>query len=409
MKGSPLNLKITYLTNDRVYLGLNAALSTIFSLVLLKIALSVLGLDGRGKLLIVMTYSSLVCNIIRFGLNQGSLSAFRLARDDAKRSNKILRSFVALTVWQSFGTGLVVLVITNMFMYDWVIELSASSFALSFYCGSFLFSSAFVFYASMVSPGRFSFEYTVIYYSVLFFSLYLIDLFFAVSVEYMIFAMSGSMWLGIAFIFVRVKIPIAFVAGRKEALMLLRNGGKLVVWSNFKDLMYKIDILLLPAVLSAQNFGLYSVIQTLSQSIWRITDPLLGIYQREMTLGKGGQVRVSWVLCLLSFTSIVIYGSVSIWAVSIFVDDSLGDLGLLIFLLGAMNLMFAYWKLKAVEFVVFGKNLFMDATISMFLIIYIGCYSFVSSVSEALILSISVYGLMVVAALLLPRKGSSVV
>jgi hypothetical protein len=160
---------MTYLTNDRVYLGLNAVLSMIFSLVLLKIALSALGLEGRGKLLIVMTYSSLVCNIIRFGVNQGSLSAFRLARDDADRSNKILRSFVALTVWQSFGTGLVVLVITNMFMYEWVIELSASSFALSLYCGSFLFSSAFVFYASMVSPGRFSFEYTIIYYSVLFF------------------------------------------------------------------------------------------------------------------------------------------------------------------------------------------------------------------------------------------------
>jgi hypothetical protein len=225
----------------------------------------------------------------------------------------------------------------------------------------------------------------------------------------MIFAMSGSMWLGIAFIFVRVKIPIALVAGRKEAFMLLRNGGKLVVWSNFKDLMYKIDILLLPAVLSAQNFGLYSVIQTLSQSVWRITDPLLGIYQREMTLGKGRQVRVSWFLWLLSFASIVIYGIVSVWAVSIFVDDSLGDLGLLIFLLGAMNLMFAYWKLKAVEFVVFGKNLFMYATISMFLIIYIGCYSFVSSVSDAIILAIFVYSLMVVTAIMLPRKGSSLV
>ena len=48
-----------------------------------------------------------------------------------------------------------------------------------------------------------------------------------------------------------------------EIFSIYSNGINVMGWSLLKDLMYRIDVLLLPAFLSELDFGIYSVMQYL--------------------------------------------------------------------------------------------------------------------------------------------------
>ena len=180
------------------------------------------------------------------------------------------------------------------------------------------------------------------------------------------------------------------------------------VWQNFKDLMYKIDLILLPSILSAQNFGLYTVIQTISQSIWRLTDPLLGIYQRELTQETRRSIIHSSLKVFIFLLSCICYGFLCLWVVKIFINPNTTDIDVHIIAIGAITLMFNYWKLKAVELVVLGKNIFMYISISMFLISYLCLYKFIDSLNEAILLAIFCYSLITVTAFFLSKNISKI-
>lgn len=402
------NSDIKKILEDRIFLILSAGVSLICSFIILKLALDMLGLEGRGLLIIVITYSTLACNLIRFGLNQGSLNIFKKLNNNLHKKEQAVNCYIALSIWQSIIGSTVFIILTSLFFQNTISYVQVDISYLGIYLGIFIFNSAIVFFASMQSEGRISFEYNLIYNFILISFLFLYDNFSLSSVESFVIAMSFSMFIGTVFLFFRTELPFKLFIVQKDAMALLKSGGKLVVWQNFKDLMYKIDLILLPSILSAQNFGLYTVIQTISQSIWRLTDPLLGIYQRELTQETRRSVVNSSLKVFIFLLSCICYGFLCLWVVKIFINPNMTDMDVYIIAIGAITLMFNYWKLKAVELVVLGKNIFMYISISMFLISYLCLYKFIDSLNEAILLAIFCYSLITVTAFFLSKNISKI-
>jgi|GEM_PF-7119799 len=393
---------------DRFLLAVNAAISMLCSFVLLKIAIDLIGLSGRGSLVLLMTYSTIGCNLLRFGLNQGSLSVFNQVKDDPVRTDRTLSCFIALTLWQA-GLGIVLAVIAaNNFLEGTLNGLGVSSATFAIYFGSYILNSALVFYASMLLPGRYLLEHTIVFNGCVFSLIYGNSLSSSASVTSFVIILAIGLCLGSIFLFIRGRVPMTLVVRFADARPLLTNGSRVVVWSNLKDLMYKLDLLILPYLLSSQQFGLYTVVQSVVQSVWRVTDPLSGIYQRELTMGSAGaRVMGGLKFPLFLMLSALIFGLASVWAVGFFVSSNIEGIELSVFFFGVMTLLFVYWKFVAVEFVVLGRNRFMYVTIVTYILSYILLVPHVSHVSDALILASSVYGLSAFLAFLLPRKFRS--
>ena len=58
------------------------------------------------------------------------------------------------------------------------------------------------------------------------------------------------------------------------------EGAKSSGWSILKDVNYKLDQIIFPQLMSAKDFGAYSILILIGSVIWRITDPLCAAYSK---------------------------------------------------------------------------------------------------------------------------------
>jgi hypothetical protein len=85
------------------------------------------------------------------------------------------------------------------------------------------------------------------------------------------------------------------------------EGVKSSGWSFLKDVNYKLDQIIFPQLMSAKDFGAYSILILIGTVIWRITDPVCAAYSKKIISlnAEDGLKLTNKILWLVAFLPLI--------------------------------------------------------------------------------------------------------
>lgn len=393
---SPSGIK-GILASDRGVLALNAALSLLFSLLLIKVSVDFLGLEQRGGYVFLLTVVSLFCSVIRCGVNQGSLAFFRGCADEEQIS-VLTETYVAVVLIQS-----ILICLLSVAFYDSLIPFFPESTVVNesvfcvFVVVTFV-SNAIMFFASMVGKAVAALAFTIASNLI---SLSTIGLMWEYdwrTLDSFTLAVCAGLLAATVVASKMMKLPLKIGIDIDLIRQQVTSGIRMLGWQLGKDFMYRLDTLVLPYLLSAPAYGGFTVIQSIGQSVWRLIDPVLSIYQRELVSSKNKKIisldRAAYSVLALA---VIAYLVVAVAVAIALTDNKYVDIWYSIATLFLAYVLFSNWKIFAVQQVVDGKNLFMYVTVVIFYAVYLVLIQGVSSLNAALLVTAVSYAVLSVA------------
>lgn len=199
------------------------------------------------------------------------------------------------------------------------------------------------------------------------------------------FLMLAAVFVNLVILNIKPTLP-----SRSDLKLHIRNGLNVTGWVLLKNLVYKLDLLVLPRILSPVDYGTYTVVQTIAQSVWRIADPVLAVYNRMLLMravgdyGKTMKMRLQNIFVMVA--SILILSMINI----LILYTMLGEMNYLdtiaLVALSLASAIFILWKQAAVECVASGRNRFMYLTTTSYIFLYLFLSQFLTSKEHAYIL-----------------------
>ena len=250
-------------------------LSLIFSFLLLKLQLRFIGVGDRGVMILAQTNVAVLTSLLRFGVGQSVIRAI----PDYNRAI-VSANFIFLTFIQAVLIGMVIYLLfycTNFFGNN----LGKSSvFAIaSFGVSSLLYNAISNFSFLLLNSKVFMIQILllgIINIGLLCFA----GEFFFFGIKTVLFCITTAQLCVLIFL-LNFLPKFRFIFIKKELIKrLIFEGASSIGWSFIKDLSYKIDLLIFGDILGKNDFGIYSVLQNLCQSVWRVTDSVMASYSK---------------------------------------------------------------------------------------------------------------------------------
>ena len=242
-------------------------ISLVLFYVLMKLHIQYIGIDNRGILILIQTSVGITATIVRIGINQAVLHEITVGKNQ-----KALANYYLLSLFQMI---LFLLIVYIFLKFNILVDINYQKniFALLIYLVTyFVYQTLFYFSFYLISIWKFSiinilFNGLNILFILLFKSLRSLDgILITIACSQFICSLILSIFLP----------KIRLVDLNKTTIKsLLSDGLNVFGWSLFKDLVYKIDILLFANRISPSEFGVYSVLRDLLYNVWKVTDPII--------------------------------------------------------------------------------------------------------------------------------------
>ena len=374
---------ISRIRNDSMLTLINAGVSVFMAFLLMKLAIMSIGIEARGLFVLVQTGALFIVNVIRLGLHQ----RFLINLGDKNREI-LLSGLFTLSFYQAAVSSLISILITSTLIEQCQYGCNeATPYAVAFYVFTLLIYSTLTHVLLMIGNLTKVIEQTFIFYLTVVLIVVVLDRLEISSLSGFIWAFGVGQLLCILHALFVMNIQIRFVTKWLDIQAEVAAGAKIAGWSNLKDLMYKIDILLLPAILSPKHFGVYTIFQNVWQLIWRVADPLVGIFNRELLRKSDRAMKNSFLVSLVVLLLFVgiIFGALVPFIAEFFIPVSGLELGSSLFFVGFSAVFFVLWKIIAVSEMVQGKSVLMYVSILGYLAGYCLVMPFISSISSAVL------------------------
>jgi O-antigen/teichoic acid export membrane protein len=383
--------KYLFISSKTVLISL---LSLAFSFLLLKIQLRFLGVEQRGVIILVQANVAVLISLFRFGIGQSVISY--ITKYD--KSN-VSSNFVLLTIIQAVIIGIIVLVLfksTNFFGSH--LE-NLSTIVIVLYSVSCLLFNAISNFSFLIHSSKIFATQTVMIGSLNVLFLLLISNLRQIDINLILLCITATQVCVLIFL-VRLLPRFNLVFINKKTLRgLFFEGVSSVGWSFIKDLSYKIDLLIFGNTLSKYDFGIYSVLQNLCQSVWRVTDPLMASYSKYlMSIKKETYIKfTNNVILILIFLTIISLGMAYFLIAPIFgfiagIDFSKFLIPSLILLYS--TLIFNIWKLIANLFIQIRQHIPMYISLSILIVLFFSIKIFANSLNKAVVITSIVYSIV---------------
>jgi hypothetical protein len=373
--------------SESVLVIINAVLTAAFSFAFLYATVTFLGLADRGKLAFLQSLLITLTNLMRLGLHQ---QVQVLSSPTAQIFGR--RLVVTQSVHLAIFAFLAVLGLNHWSATSGLIPPVLHPMTLPLYAGSLLLYSNCSFLVQLTSSARNNLAQICVYYGALFVVLFAFERCSSVNVDYVFVALiiANSFGSLICLYALRIRPSLRLELGDFPSQM--RGGLKIFGWSNLKDLMYRIDILILPGLLDAKSYGHYTIINNLAQSSWRVIDPLLGYYNRLLILG-GLNYRAEMKFRMLGKVKVVAFGLFIVLALiltliaSHITSETDANIVFLTFLFCIATASVTIWKKISIDELAQGRHVFMYKSVSTFLFAYLLLSPLVSDIFSALLLA----------------------
>jgi len=369
-------------------------ISLAFSFLLLKLQIGLLGVEQRGILILTQANVAVLITLARFGIGQSVIGLI------PKHDRSILSAnFIFLTSIQGLLIGTIVLIIlksTNFFGNQ--IENISLFMVVVYSITSLFFNAISSFSFLIISSKEFAIQTLLFGFFNIFF-LYTISKILPVGINTVLLCVITAQIF--AMIYISKLLPrFNFRFLKKDILKnFFYHGARNIGWSFLKDLSYKIDLLIFGNTLSSYDFGIYSILQNLCQSVWRVTDPMLASYTKYLlTISKDIYIKftnnVIWILTSLTFLSL----GLSYFIITP-VFGFISGIDLTRFLFPALILLYAIfifniWKLIANFFIQIGYHLPMYITLGSLIILFLVLKTFVKTLNEGVYTTAFAYSLV---------------
>ena len=382
-------------------------LSLIFSFLLLKIQLKFLGIEQRGLIIFVQANIAVLISLLRFGIGQSVISFI-------KKHDKLIVSsnFVLLTTIQGVFIGMIVLVIfkyTNFFGSH--LE-HLSPIVIVIYSVSCLLFNAISNFSFLIHSSKIFATQTVMIGSFNILFLILISKLRQIDINLVLLCITATQFCVLIFL-VRLLPRFNFADINKSILRgLFFEGVSSVGWSFIKDLSYKIDLLIFGNTLSKYEFGIYSLLQNLCQSVWRVTDPLLASYSKYlMSIKKETYIKfTNNLILILIFLTIISLGVAYFLIAPTF--GFISGIDFSKFIIPSLILLYSYlifniWKLIANLFIQIGQHIPMYISLGILIVLFFSINTFANTLNKAVFITAIIYSIVTLIMILFYKRVSS--
>ena len=367
---------------NRMYLLTNMVIGALASIILMYFCLQIYGVADRGEMVAIQAAIALLSSLTRFGMHQATLSMKSDQGEMKFMINEILSTFMSVIVYQALVCASILILIISSLEVIYIKTYDVPSLIVAIYLLVFFLHSNLYFIASMFLDPKIILLSTLLTWTIIF-------LFLTInhgdSIRNVFLAYIFGFSFASLIMFAKAKLKLQLKPNLLIVRLLFSRGIKIYMWQNLKDINYRVDLIILPIFMKPSEFGIYTVILNLSQSSWRIIDPLLSIYQREfmiknVKIAKSNYFRIFLFLVVFG----VIFGVLVYEVASLMTGVSLNEYypHIIFFSLGLV--LFSLWKIVAVQLVVLGKNGFNFFTQLIFLILLLNATLRVNELGEAL-------------------------
>ncbi len=383
--------KYLSVSSNTVFIGL---ISLVFSFLLLKIQLGFLGVEQRGIMILVQANVAVLVSLVRFGIGQSVIKA--ISEQD---KSIVCANFLLLLAVQAVLIGLIVLII---FLYGNLFggHLQNLSFFVitSFSISSLLFNALSNFSFLLHSSKVFTIQ-TVLFGVLNIGFLWLAGKCVTIGINMALLSTAAAQLCVVIFL---AKLLPRFRSrhiNKQLLIQLVFGGASSIGWSFLKDLSYKIDLLFFGSVLSKYDFGIYSILQNLCQSVWRITDQFMASYSKYL-LGIKKEYYIKFtnnVILILIFLTFSAIGFAYFLIVPVFgfiagIDLSQYRFPALVLLYAV--LVFNIWKLVANFFIQIGHYFSMYVTLITLISLFFILKKFVVTLDQAVFSTALAYSII---------------
>ena len=275
-------------------------------LMALNTIVKIVGVEGRGIIINIFAVTSLISIATKMGSNLLIIPRIR-----QEGLANVLREFLVLTLFTSVPLA----VLTFLYWYYWIA--SDQKVSASILIAAVLLSNISSSLGSIVAATfarRHYIAWNLGQAIILCFALYFSEKLKKNNID-------SILYCYVAAGFYQVAYAIIFYRGiifskNKLGLILPGIGMKSYLFGISKELVYRIDLILLPGILTAKEFGQYSIVQSIAQMSWRATDPIILMEMRGVLAGGGQSVRTlkssnlilfSLLLCGIYFSTLEIF------------------------------------------------------------------------------------------------------
>jgi len=371
---------------ESILVVVNAGLSAAFSFVLLYATVTLLGVADRGQFAFLQTLSLTLVNVMRLGLHQ---QVQVLASPTALLPTR--RLVVTQSVYLATLTFFLVFGLEHLGATLDLMLLTAHEVVLPLYAASLLFYANCSFLVLLTANARVNLAQICVFYGSLFAMIFAFERAGTVDVENVLIAVTIANGIGSLLCLYALRLQPSLRLRLSDVPSQLRGGMKIFGWSNLKDLMYRIDLLILPALLDVKSYGQYTVIQNLALSSWRVIDPLLSYYNRILIFigpefKSDSKLKIFRKVKIVVFCLSVVLSVVLTVFISHLTSEKDANVVFLTFVFCVTAVWFFRWKKLSIEELALGRHAFMYKSITFFILGYLCLVPFVRNLSSALLL-----------------------
>ena len=338
---------------------LTSVASTLFSIYILRLHISEMGIEIRGKFVSIIVELGVITAFIKFGTSQSIM--YYLKKTEMA---KLWTNFIAVLLIQSFFLLLICILIFLLDLGVFFNDLSLYLFS-TLIISSFIYSSIswFVFLSKNI---KIHFFQIMIYILTYFTALNLILKYNMLDLELAFFALIFAQISSTIYLFISSSIFNFKMIDKVFIKKIFSNGLKNLGWSYLKDMLYKIDIIIFSRILDSKEFGYYTIIQNLSQFAWTFTDPLVSAFSKyvikfdlnAISRFYNRTLKSFLIIFLLIITPVTILFSNQVF--NLISGEELNNYRNMIIIYVLTFIFFLIWKLTAQTFVILNavKNIY---------------------------------------------------
>lgn len=333
--------------------------STLFSIYILRLHIGEMGIEIRGKFVSIIVELGVITAFIKFGTSQSIM--YYLKKTEKV---KLWTNFIAILLIQSFFLLLISILI-------FLLDLGIFFNDLSLYLFSTLIISTFIYnsiswFIFLSKNIKIFFFQTMIYVLTYFFALNFILKYSKLDLEFAFFALIFAQISSTMYLFISSSIFNFKMIDKILIKKIFSNGFKNLGWSYLKDMLYKIDIIIFSRILDVKEFGYYTIIQNLSQFVWKFTDPLVSAYSKYVIKFDLNAISIFYNRILKSFFIFFLLFIIPITLLfanqifNIISGENLNNYRNMIIIYVLTFIFFLIWKLTAQTFVILNsvKNIY---------------------------------------------------
>lgn len=253
----------------------------VFFLYALKIIVEMVGVEGRGLLISVLTITSLGSIIFKFGANLLIIPRMR-----EKGLENVLREYLLSTLMSNL------LLIPFTLLY-WAYFINSENKISPIHLVAIAIINNLSGSLALIVAVDFS-RYHYIIWNTGQAIILLLALYFSHYLKYddIDAILKCYIVAGIYQITYFVLIYRNIIFSKKNLGPILPSVGlKAYLFSIGKEFIYRLDLIILPNLITPKEFGQYSIVQNLAQISWRVTDPLILMEMRKGVKSVNGRTN----------------------------------------------------------------------------------------------------------------------